>query len=383
LCQPTPQGWQQENQFGLISNADSLSKGLDFMGAYMDLESSIAELQATLRKHRAKLLTEEAAKTTLVLPFIRSLGYDIFDPDEVIPEFTCDVGTKRGEKVDYGICVAGEVKMLVECKAANADLSIRHASQLYRYFAATDARIALLTNGVIYRFFTDAEKPNMMDDRPFFTFNLDDYRASDLQSLSSFERSDFDLDKIVSHAGVLKLQSEVRAELRTEFETPSDEFVRMIATRLHDGRLTEPVRERFRSAISQAISSLIRDGVNDRLQSAMSRGQDEEEIPEPEPLNEIDTTQDEIDGFNIIRAICSERVAPERIVMRDAKSYCAVLLDDNNRRTVARLHFNSPTSRHLGLFTGKDEAREGVSEPVDIYKHRKALLDRVAELEAD
>jgi len=347
----------------------------------MDLEAKIGELQKTLHKHREKLATEEAAKTTLVLPFLRALGYDIFDPDEVIPEFTCDVGTKKGEKVDYGICVGGEVKMLVECKAANSDLSIKHASQLYRYFAATDARIALLTNGVIYRFFTDADKSNMMDDRPFFTFDLDNYRKSDLRSLAAFERSDFDLDRIISHAGALRLQSEVQAELRKEFEEPSDEFVKLVAGRLHNGRLTEAVREKFRAAIAQSVSSLIRDGVNERLESAISRGDPDENDAQPEMASDIETTQEEIDGFNIIRAICAQKVSPERIVMRDAKSYCAVLLDDNNRRTIARMHFNSATARHLGLFEGKEEARHGVDQPMDIYQHSKAILARLNELE--
>lgn len=349
----------------------------------MELENTIAELQATLRKHREKLLTEEAAKTTLVLPFLRALGYDIFNPDEVIPEFVCDVGTKKGEKVDYAICVAGEIQMLVECKPANGDLSIKHASQLYRYFAATDARIALLTNGVLYRFFTDADKANMMDDRPFFTFDLDNYKKSDLRTLAAFQRADFNLERIVSHAGALKLQSEVTAELRKEFAEPSEDLIRLVAGRLHDGRLTEAVRERFRNAIANSISSLIRDGINERLESAISHGGEAAEVPPPPADDDgIETTQVEIDGFNIIRAICASKVSPTRIVMRDAKSYCAVLLDDNNRRTIARMHFNSATVRYLGVFTGKEETRLPVSEPVDIYQHQKALLARIAELEA-
>ncbi|MGB3711724.1 MAG: type I restriction endonuclease [Erythrobacter sp.] len=350
----------------------------------MEIEASIAELQATLRKHRDKLATEEAAKTTLVLPFLRALGYNIFDPDEVVPEFTSDVGTKKGEKVDYGICVGGEVKILVECKPANGDLSIKHASQLYRYFAATDARLALLTNGIVYRFFTDAEKANMMDDRPFFTFDLDNYKTSDLRTLATFQRADFDLDRIVSHAGALKLQSEVLAELRNEFEEPSDDLVKIVAGRLHDGIITKAVRERFRSAITHAYGSLIRDGVHQRLEKAISGEADEPEQDLREvDKSEIDTTEVEIEGFNIIRAICAEKVNPSRVFMRDAKSYCAILLDDNNRRTIARMHFNSPTSRHLGLFSGKTETRESVAGPVEIFNHRRAILKSVVELEEE
>jgi hypothetical protein len=350
----------------------------------MELDASMADLQAKLREHREVLATEEAAKTTLVLPFLRALGYDIFNPSEVKPEFTCDVGTKKGEKVDYALCVNNEVTILVECKPVTHELSVKHASQLFRYFAATTARVALLTNGVIYQFFTDSERTNMMDEKPFFTFNLENFRKADVKHLATFQRADFDLDRIVNQAGALKLQTQVLAELRNEFAQPSEEFVRLIASRLHDGRLTEGVRERFQGAMVQAIANLIREGINERLESAMSHGEDpadfEGGFPEPDA---IETTQVEIDGFNIVRAICSKLVKPERVIMRDAKSYCAILLDDNNRKTLARLHFNSPTARYLGVFTGKnEEERRTVTGPVDIYQHSEAILARVQELEA-
>lgn len=347
----------------------------------MDLEASIADLASKLRQHREILATEEAAKTTLVLPFLRALGYDIFDPAEVKPEFTCDVGTKKGEKVDYAICVGGDVTILVECKPVTSELSIKHASQLFRYFTATTARVALLTNGVVYQFFTDSDRPNVMDEKPFFTLNLENYRKSDLKHLAAFARVDFNVEQIVNQAGALKLHTQVLAELRKEFSQPSEEFVRLIATRLHDGRLTEQVRERFSAVIVQAIGNLIREGINERLETAINQGEPDTtdaSLPEPEA---IETTQVEIDGFNIVRAICSKLVAPERVIMRDAKSYCAILLDDNNRRTLARLHFNSPTARYLGLFSGKDEDRRAVSGPVDIYQHAEAILERVKELD--
>lgn len=348
----------------------------------MDLETSVAELANKLREHREILQTEEAAKTTLVLPFLRALGYDIFNPSEVKPEFTCDVGTKKGEKVDYALCVGGEVQMLVECKPVSSELSLKHANQLYRYFAATNARISLLTNGVVYQFYTDSDKANMMDDKPFFTFDLESYRKGDLAHLATFQRTDFDLDRIVRQAGNLKLQSQVSTLLRQEFADPSDELIRLIASQIHDGRLTEQVKDRYKSAIGNAISSLIRDGVNERLESAM-RGEPDTSVEESDvPEGAVITTQAEIDGFNIVRAIASAEVNPERVIMRDAKSYCAILLDDNNRRTIARLHFNSPTSRYVGLFEGKTENRVPVAGPVDIYQHSNDILARIKELGA-
>src|SRR3954465_5749281 len=115
------------------------------------------DLQKRTLEHREVLLTEEAAKTALVMPFLQALGYNVFNPSEVVPEFTCDVGTKKGEKVDYAICDGKSVKMLVECKPANTELNLNNASQLFRYFSTTDARVAILTNGVVYKFFSDID----------------------------------------------------------------------------------------------------------------------------------------------------------------------------------------------------------------------------------
>lgn len=347
----------------------------------MDLEARLAELSKVVREHREVLLTEEAAKNALVMPFLQALGYNVFNPSEVVPEYTCDVGTKKGEKVDYAICEDGKVKILVECKPASSELSINHASQLFRYFSVTEARVAVLTNGVIYKFFADIDTPNKMDDQPFYTLQLDSTRKQDLKTLESFTKQGFDLERIVQQAGNLKLQSLVMKELEQQFQDPSDDFVRMVAAKVYTGRVSQQVRDTFKSLIVNSISSLIRDKVTERLTSALTastpqEGPDVEDGSEP-----VLTTEDEIAAFNIVRAIAARVVDPKRIIMRDAKSYCAVLLDDNNRKTVARLHFNSPTARYLGTFAGKDETRVSVADPIDLYKHEKAILGRLKELE--
>ncbi len=333
------------------------------------------------RDHREVLLTEEAAKNALVMPFLQALGYNVFNPGEVVPEFTCDVGTKKGEKVDYAICQDGKIRMLIECKPASSELSLNNASQLFRYFSTTDARVAVLTNGVVYKFFSDIDSPNKMDDKPFFTLQLDNVRKPDIRTLEGFTKHAFDIDKIVQVAGNLKLHSLVYNALQEEFQNPSEEFVRLIAAKVSTGRVTSQVKESYKSLIVNSVSSLIRDKVNERLKSALTAtNPSEEEGEEGAPAEAVLTTQEEVDGFNIIRAIASRAVDPKRMVMRDAKSYCAVLLDDNNRKTVARLHFNSPTSRYLGTFSGKTETRVPVSEPTDIYKEEAAILRRIEEL---
>jgi hypothetical protein len=347
----------------------------------MELETRLAELAKVISDHREVLLTEEAAKNALVMPFLRALGYDVFNPGEVVPEFTCDVATKKGEKVDYAICQAGRVSMLVECKPANTELSLKNAAQLFRYFSVTEARVAVLTNGVVYKFFSDLDAPNRMDEKPFFICALDALRKQDIRTLGRFTKDSFDIDTIVQEAASLKKQSLVARELQREFAEPSEDFIRIIAARVSEGRLTTQVKEEFRALIVNSISALIRDRVNERLTSALSASNPiDEEDDSPGPVEEVVTTEDEIAGFNIVRAIAAKAVDPKRIVMRDAKSYCAILLDDNNRKTIARMHFNSPTARYFGTFLGKEETRHSVLEPVQIYQHDEAILKRVAEL---
>ena len=158
----------------------------------MELESRLEALSEKARTHREALVTEEAAKNALVMPFLQALGYDVFNPAEVIPEFTADVGTKKGEKVDYAICVEGEIAMLIECKPVNQELSLKHASQLYRYFSVTDAKFAILTNGAQFKFYSDLEASNRMDQKPFYEFDLCKLRKTDYRNLAKFQKVGFD-----------------------------------------------------------------------------------------------------------------------------------------------------------------------------------------------
>src|SRR5690606_29978066 len=168
----------------------------------MEFEDKLATLAAKLQQQKSAIQTEEATKTAFIMPFIQSvLGYDVFNPAEVVPEFTADVGTKKGEKVDYAICSSGTVNILVECKPSSAELNINHASQLFRYFSVTDARVAILTNGAVYQFYSDVDSPNKMDQRPFYTFNMDAIRPGDVKTLEHFTKAGFDIERIVREAG--------------------------------------------------------------------------------------------------------------------------------------------------------------------------------------
>ena len=142
----------------------------------MDFIDQIKVLAAKIPSLSANIKTEEATKNALVMPLLNILGYNVFDPTEVVPEFTTDYGTKKGEKVDYAIFREGKPVILIECKSIDVDLDTVHASQLFRYFTVSEAKIGILTNGIVYRFFTDIDAPNKMDEKPFLEINLLDIK---------------------------------------------------------------------------------------------------------------------------------------------------------------------------------------------------------------
>lgn len=237
----------------------------------------------------------------MILPLLQGLGYDIFNPAEVVPEFTADAVGKKGEKVDYAIMFDGEVQILIEAKGLSTKLDTKHLSQLFRYFTVTNARFALLTNGQIYEFYTDLEEPNRLDKRPFFTFDLLDFGPGKIAELRKFERQNFDVDRILANAERLKYVSLVKQSLSDEMQSPSDELVKIVAGKVYDGRVTATVREMISSAIKAAFSEIVRDGVRSRLSTALSEDSSTEES-EDEVIDEknddgIETTQEEIEGM--------------------------------------------------------------------------------------
>ena len=304
----------------------------------MDLIDRLRELSARKSKHVEHLETEEATKNALVMPFINTLGYNVFNPLEVVPEFTADVGTKKGEKVDYAILCDGKPVILFECKCASTDLDKEHASQLYRYFSVTEARFGVLTNGIVYKFFSDLDEANKMDSRPFLEFNMLEVNEQVVHELKKFTKEGFDLDNILLTANDLKYTKGIKRILGEEWINPSEEFVRLLATRVYRGRITQAVREQFSQITKQALHEFVSDRINERLKSALERETASEasedagasgEAPDTpaDTANKVVTTEEEIEGFYIVKSIVREVVDVKRIFMRDTMSYCGILLD--------------------------------------------------------
>lgn len=345
----------------------------------MELNLQLKALADKINKIKDQIETEEATKTAFVLPFINLLGYDIFNPLEVTPEFTADLGLKKGEKVDYAIFQNGAPILIIECKNWKEDLNV-HNSQLFRYFHVTKTRFALLTNGIDYRFYADLDEINKMDLKPFLDFNMTNLKETTISEIAKFHKSNFDVDKIISNASALKYIAEIKKIISTELSNPTPELVRHFAGQVYNGRLTEKVLEQFKDFVSKAMNQHISDRVNDRLTAALNKENEKlmEQHPEPEEEpSKVDTTEEELEGFQIVVAILRRILPKERIAYRDTQSYFGILLDDNNRKPICRLHLNSG-KKYISLFDeNKTERKEHIDSIDDIYKFEKDLLNTV------
>jgi hypothetical protein len=348
----------------------------------MDIVDSLQQLAARIPNQIPHLLTEEATKNALIMPFIQALGYNVFDPTEVIPEFTADVGTKKGEKVDYVIKRENHMIMLWECKPVGTKLCLNHASQLYRYYSVTEARFAVLTNGVDYQIYTDIEAANKMDEKPFFEFSMLALDAKAIEEIRKFSKAIFNLENILSTASELKYTKQIQALIAKELESPSEDFVRHFTKQVYAGTITATVKSQFAKLVGDAFRGFIKGRVNQRIQSALEPTTLAAEVPQNETANsnddEVVTTPEEIEAYHIVRGLLSKHVTPSRIVMRDTKSYCGILLDDNNRKPICRLRFNA-SQKYLSLMDAeKNEEKHPIDEPIDIFRFEKRLVETLA-----
>lgn len=362
----------------------------------MDLRDLLKQI-SDRTKHKDVIATEEAKKNALFMPFLQALGYDIFNPLEVVPEFIADVGLKKGEKIDYAIFKDGVPAILIECKHWAQNLNL-HDGQLLRYFHVSEAKFGILTNGINYRFYSDLVEHNKMDEKPFLEFNITDVRDNHLEEIKKFHKSNFDVESILNSASELKYTNELKQLIQGEINNPSPEFVRLFAKKIYSGTITAKVLDLFTALTKKSYQQHISDLINDRLKTALIKDGEEmsnragrgepssssEEIKEEK--NKIITTEEEIEGFLIVKSILRQKIASERIVYRDAQTYFSIFLDDNNRKPICRLYFNS-TKKYFSTFDEfKNETKVELLSLDDIFNYVEILYmtvdnyERVKEL---
>jgi hypothetical protein len=386
-------------------NASSTTAAVAATSPLEKLRKNLQTIIGHIKEYQGDILTEEGAKTAFILPFIQTVwGYNIFIPTEVMPEYNAEVGLKKGEKVDYAILQNGSPVMIIECKGPNEHLTVENASQLFRYFTVTPARIGVLTNGITYKFYSDTEEMNKMDLKPFLEFDMRDLNLQDeelLRRIFQFSKSQFNLDDAAKAAVEIKYVETMRQHLFRQLQEPSDEFVAYLAGTVFPGRKTAKVVEQFRPLVRKAFDGFVSDRVTHVVKamnvaahnSQVQQGQEAAggatsgaEIivsakSDADTGKEIITTAEELEGFYIVKSIVHDVVQPERIAYKDTLSYFTILLDGNVRKAVCRLYFNRE-KKFIGLFDTGGERKYELATLGDIYKCAESLKKTVGFYEA-
>lgn len=348
----------------------------------MDFIDQVKQFSKRVESMKETVQTEEATKTSIIMPFFALLGYDVFDPNEFVPEFTADVGIKKGEKVDYAIISEGKPVILIEAKNIQENLD-RHDSQLFRYFGTTDAKFAILTNGIIYRFYTDLEEPNKMDETPFLEINILDLKDGQVPELKKFCKANFNVSDIFDTASELKYTHEFRNYFSTQLQEPCDDFIKLFVSQVYSGRCTQSVLDKFKPILRKALNGYINELMNDKIKSALNIEEKNAERKEeeqnnsslPEKSKEIITTDEELEAYFIIKNLLRDIVPMEDITYRDTVSYINILHKDNGRHWICRLVLKE-NKKLLGI---PDENKNTISYQLDTIYDLEKYKDKLEE----
>lgn len=315
----------------------------------MAFKDELQKLSVQIKERIVHISNEEMTKQALIIPFIQVLGFDVFNPLEVRPEYSADFGNKKGERVDYALFKDNEPIIFIEAKPVNENLN-NHDAQLSRYFnSATNVKLAILTNGAEYRFFTDLNVNNVMDDSPFFTVDLLNIKDSDIENLNKLRIENFNKESLITYAEELVYTSSLNNSLKTLFSNPNDDFIRFIIKEFSDIRITSNVIERFRPLVKKAISNAVLDIVSKGLYSEDASAskediQNEEVISSNEAQEDkkgIVTTQEELDGLEIVKKILIKNDKDiVDINYKDTTNYFSVYLK-NITKWIIRFNFNA------------------------------------------
>jgi hypothetical protein len=350
----------------------------------MSFEEQIKDYSQRILTLKDNISTEEATKTSLIMPFFQILGYDVFNPAEFTPEFIADVGIKKGEKVDYAIMQNGNPVILIEAKSITQRLE-NHDSQLFRYFGTSNAKFAILTNGIVYKFFTDLDEQNKMDSKPFLELDMIDAKDSQVAELKKFHKSNFDLDSIKGTASDLKYLGLIRSAIRETFTALPDSFIRYILSyNVYEGRLTQNIMDKFTPLVKKGVTTYINELVNEKIQIALNTPEKIEPsldvISEPDIMEKLDlivTTEKEIEAYYIIKSLLVENIDMSRVGYKDTRSYFAVLVDQKVTRWICRVNFTD-TQSYLVIRDSEDkDQRYEIKDLNEIYVLKDILIERL------
>ncbi|MEH2452613.1 type I restriction endonuclease [Nostoc sp.] len=328
----------------------------------MGFIEDITKLSEQVRKRADQVVGEEATKMALIVPFLNALGYDVYDPSEVMPEYVADFAIKKAgqfEKVDYALAINNNIVMLVEAKARGQKAEA-HDGQLSRYFnGLLTTKVAIVTNGVEYRFFTDLRDKNVMDKEPFFSFNILEYDTKDIDNLKFFHRDNFDVTAITNYAEEMVYVKGMTQLLGNLLRSPSEEFVRFLVAELGTvapsyeikGRMTGKVIDKFKPIVKKSIQGSLVELMTRSLSQEITQPveleveqeiEEEDKQQESQELPKIVTTAEEIEAFEKIKAITqTSRSYNFELQYKDTVSYFGINLVGKTTWWFLRLYLSS------------------------------------------
>lgn len=340
---------------------------------FTKLDSLVDKIIAT----KDNITNEEQTKMAFIAPFLNLLGYDVFDPSVVVPEFTADIGTKKGEKVDYAIMSNGKPLILIEAKSIQENLD-NHNNQLVRYFNVTEAKFAILTNGIEYRFFSDLDEKNKMDSTPFMMINLLNLKERNKKDLERFSRDQIDLDSILNMANRKKYTTGIKSVFREEIENPSEDFVKFFISKITSKRATQGLIQEFKDYIRTSLKEIVFDMANEKINSIKMelQAQNQASIEQNTitTIQEVESvTEEENEAYFIVKAVLSEILSPNRLDYQDGSNYISIMCDGSRKKWICRLYFKT-SNKYIAFNDGIDE-RIKFDKLEDIYSFREKLLE--------
>ncbi len=363
---------------------------MDFVQKLHELATQIPRLE-----QQGLIKTQASTKQALVLPFISALGYNVFDPGEVTPEFVAEMDVQQGNYADYAVMRDGKPIIVFECKSLQTDLNQLQPVALDRYFTFTEARIGVLTNGLAYEFYTDLDAQSSRDEMPFLVFNILDSTSHEMMKL--FTRQSFDLETITSIPLDLKYTSVIKQLIADEMSQPSERLVNYFASQVYSGPLSPARQTQFADIIQHAWREIL--GAPAMIEEAPAPVQavatppkwpraeatptasnpptpaPKPASPPPFPDTKTILADPGLEAFRIIREIAQSVVSNKHIVMRDAQGYCYLVHNNGSRRRVAicRVYINGG-QKMLGLF---DEHQEEHQFPLERVEDLRGYTDQL------
>lgn len=330
------------------------------------LEDRMRKLRTHLRRIADRVTSEEAAKLSLVAPFIAALGYDVFDPIEVVPGYNVD-----GGRADYAVCDDDSVRIMFGYVPSVAEVSANHLRRLANGVESAGSACAIVTDGRTAAVH-GLENGGRMDERPLVTVRLLDGDDVPL-ALHAITKTGWNLHAFAVLGQTERERHVARAAILAELQDPTSAFLEAVEARLRDAghHISDGTR-----LVIEAQAHALASGAADHpepvtaMPSATHAETEEDRLLSP----------DEQTAFDIIKTICGAHINPGRVFARPNKSYTAVLLDDTNRRPIARIHFKADRAKYLGTFIGQNETRIKISSPEDIRGLNDKIVARLHEL---